>query len=319
MLTERAGARGWPAIALARACGGSPRVPFVLEQAPDTVLGSVAVDHLAVLRRYPDAFALTPGGVALRLPVGERDDRLAEVHADLRDQGLIVAWRDEPYPLRGRDGVVHGIIERAASRFWGTLTLGAHCNGYVADAQGRPTHLWIARRAETKPTDPGRLDNLVGGGVPAGQTPREALVREGWEEAGLVPDQMQGAVAHEVIELECDIPEGRQLEHLHVFDLELPAGVSPRAIDGEVEWHRCLPVAEALARAAAGELTTDAALVTLAFALRWQLLEPAAAAAESTRAGVELDASQARAFAALVARGAGAGAANPDFSTIQTH
>ena len=77
------------------------------------------------------------------------------------------------------------LIERAAARFWGTLTFGAHANGYVADAQGRPTHLWIARRSTHKATDPGKLDNLVGGGVPHGQTPFETLVREGFEEAGL--------------------------------------------------------------------------------------------------------------------------------------
>ena len=47
-----------------------------------------------------------------------------------------------------------------------------------------------------------------------------------------------------------------------------------------------MPVAEALARAAAGELTTDSALVTLDFALRRGLLgtglEPADARAGST-------------------------------------
>ena len=78
-------------------------------------------------------------------------------------------------------GVSHATIERAAARFWGTLTLGAHCNGYVADAHGRPTHLWVARRSLSKPTDPGMLDNLIGGGVPLGQSPLEALQREAFE------------------------------------------------------------------------------------------------------------------------------------------
>ena len=75
-------------------------------------------------------------------------------------------------------------MERAAARFWGSLTLGAHCNGWVAGPGGRAAMLWIGRRAPHKATDPGRLDNLVGGGVPDGQSPDEALWREGWEEAG---------------------------------------------------------------------------------------------------------------------------------------
>ena len=294
----------WSAIALARACTGPARVPFVLmdderdEHGP--VLGSVAVDHLDALREWPDAFVRidgadgAPRALALRLPAPERDARLARVHERLRTLGLIVAWRDEPYPLRDRTGGEHGTIERAASRFWGTLTLGAHCNGFVADAAGRPTHLWIARRSYSKPTDPGRLDNMVGCGVALGQTPREAVIREGWEEAGLVPSQMAGLVTGGLVDLECDIPEGRQHERLHVFDLELPAGLAPRNVDGEVAEHRLMTVAEALARAAAGELTTDATLATLDFALRRGLVEPASPDAEST-----LTPSQWQAFEAL--------------------
>ena len=295
----------WPAIALARACDGPARIPFVLMEDGGPVLGSVAVAHLAALRAWPEAFATiaAPGGapraLVLRLPAPARDARLAQIHARLHADGLIVGWRDEPYPLRDRDGGEHGTIERAASRFWGTLTLGAHCNGYVADASGRPTHLWIARRSLTKPTDPGRLDNLIGGGVPRGQSPREAVIREGWEEAGLEPAQMAGLLTGGLVDLECDIPEGRQHERLHVFDLELPAGVVPRNIDGEVAEHRLMPVAEALARAAAGKLTTDAALATLDFAGRRGLVEPITAGRAPTGAGAELTMAQWQAFEAL--------------------
>lgn len=285
----------WPALRLARECGGRPRVPFLLAAdggGARAVLGSVAVADVARLRAWPDAFAIedaaggAPAAVVLTLAPAGRDARLAQIHAALRADGAIVGWRDEPYPLRDRDGGEHATIERAASRFWGTMTLGAHCNGYVADAAGRPAWLWIARRALTKQTDAGRLDNLVGGGVPRGQGPREAVVREGWEEAGLTPAQMAGLEPGRVIELDADVPEGRQHERLFVFDLALPPGLEPRNIDGEVAEHRLMPVAEALARAAAGELTTDAALVTLDFALRRGLLgpalEPAGATAEST-------------------------------------
>ena len=290
----------WSAIALARACDGPARVPFVLMDERGPVLGSVAVDHLDALREWPDAFERihAPGGapraLVLRLPAPVRDARLAQVHERLRARGLITAWRDEPYPLRDRTGGEHGTIERAASRFWGTLTLGAHCNGWVAEASGRPSHLWIARRSLSKPTDPGRLDNMVGCGVALGQMPRDAVIREGWEEAGLAPAQMAGLVTGGLIDLECDIPEGRQHERLHVFDLELPAGLAPRNIDGEVAEHRLMTIAEALARAAAGELTTDATLATLDFALRRGLVEPSSSPAEST-----LTPSQHAAFEAL--------------------
>jgi 8-oxo-dGTP pyrophosphatase MutT (NUDIX family) len=281
----------WPALDLARECNGPPRVPFLLGTA-DVVLGSVALRDLDALREWPDAFGVDadprtghPTAVRLRLAPAVRDARLAAIHERLHAQGRIRGWRDEPYPLRDRAGGEHATIERAASRFWGTLTWGAHCNGYVADAGGRPTHLWIARRSDTKPTDPGRLDNLIGGGVPRGQSPREAVVREGWEEAGLEPARMAALVEGSTIELDCDIPEGRQHERLFVFDLALPAGLVPRNVDGEVAEHRLMPVDEAIARAAAGELTTDAALVTFDFAVRHGRIEPTAGGAESTAAG----------------------------------
>ena len=275
----------WPALELARARRGLARVPFILPVpvvlGGERVLGSVALAHLPVLRAFPDAFepvdtdgAGVPRALALRLAADGRDERLAEIHERLNRRGLIRGWRHEPYPLRDHAGHEHATIERAASRFWGTLTWGAHCNGYVADEQGRPTHLWIARRAESKSVDPGRLDNLVAGGVARGQTALGALLREAWEEAGLQAAQLEGLVTGSVIEVDCDVAEGRQHELLHVFDLELPAGVEPHNTDGEVAEHRLIPLAEAYARAAAGEFTTDAALATFDFAWRRGPIEP---------------------------------------------
>jgi hypothetical protein len=105
---------------------------------------------------------------------------------------------------------------------------------------------------------------------------------------------MAGLETGGLVDLECDIPEGRQHERLHVFDLELPAGLAPRNIDGEVAEHRLMTVAEALARAAAGELTTDATLATLDFAVRRGLVEPLSPGSAST-----LTRSQRAAFEAL--------------------
>ena len=147
------------------------------------------------------------------------------------------------------------------------------CRG--TGGSGRPTHLWIARRALTKATDPGRLDNLVGGGVPHGQTPFETQVREGFEEAGLDAAVMRGAVPGRTLELRRDVEEGFMHEQLHTFDLRLPVDLVPRNQDGEVAELRLWPMAPALALAAGDAMTVDAALVTLDFALRHGLLAPA--------------------------------------------
>lgn len=240
------------------------RLPFFVGSRP---VGSVAAGHLGALRAWPQWLELQPARVTLTAP--DPDTAFATMNAALREQGLVQAWRDEFYAVTClRTGQRLARTERAASRFWGTLTLGAHANGYVADAQGRPTHLWIARRSPTKATDPGLLDNLIGGGVADGQTPLEALVREGWEEAGLTQAQMAAARAAGVIRLNRPIPEGHQLEDLHAFDLPLPPGLRPVNQDGEVAGFECLPVHEAVALARGTEMTVDAARVTLAFAAR---------------------------------------------------
>lgn len=266
----------WPAIAAAQR-RHVPRVPLhIIDGGQALPAGSVARDHLGALARWPQALRVDETGVALKLPAAERSAFFAEANAALREAGLILAWRDETYPLPSlTDGRLLATLERAASRFWGTLTFGAHCNGCLADGAGRPTHLWIARRSLSKPTDPGRRDNLIGGGVPHGQTPTEAVLREGWEEAGLLPEQMSVLQRGRVIHLARDIAEGFQREDLSVFDLALPAGLIPRNQDGEVASIELLPIDQALALAAGDEMTVDAALVMLDFALRHRLLPEA--------------------------------------------
>jgi len=261
---------GWPALAAARDADPSTRTTFCIGGRP---AGSVARAHLDVLRAWPALLRVSDSGVDLQVPLAQRDSALRQMNTSLREQGLIRAWRDEIFSVPDllTDQTL-AAMERAAARFWGTLTLGAHANGYLADAAGRPTHLWVAQRAEHKATDAGLFDNLIGGGVAQGQSPFDALVREGGEEAGLAPTLVRTARAGSVIRLHRSVAEGFQLEELHCFDLCLPPSCVPRNTDGEVQNFRCWPVKEALALAAGTSMTVDAALVSLDFAVRHGLL-----------------------------------------------
>ena len=274
----------WWQIAAARAHDPATRVPFFIA---GHAVGSVAHAHVATLQRWPAWLRAAPGRIELIADDAARNEALASINHTLREEGLVRAWRDESYAIVSLcSGLRLARTERAAARFWGTLTVGAHANGFVANADGRPTHLWIAQRSPHKATDPGLHDNLIGGGVADGQNPRAALVREGWEEAGLRSEQMAPARPGRVIRLCRDVPEGLQLEDLHSFDLRLPAGTTPQNQDGEVARFDRLPVAQALALAAGDTMTVDAALVTLDFGLRHGLLaEPPGAAALGLRAG----------------------------------
>ena len=112
--------------------------------------------------------------------------------------------------------------------------------------------------------------------MPHGQSPAQALVREAWEEAGLRPAELHGLQPGSVLALQREVAEGWQHEWLYSHDVELPAGRVPQNQDGEVAGFTLMPVADALAlacgRVPGAEMTADAALVTLDFALRHRLL-----------------------------------------------
>lgn len=296
----------WKCLELARTHLPSTRLPVMLcdQHGSPVPIGSVSRAHVAAICSLAGADAVRETDTALHLPWSFADPGLCEaalgrLNLRLRDAGLIVAWRDEAFPVwplgveaaacaraQGDAGLPR--FERAAARFWGTVTLGAHCNGYVSDAFGRPHRLWIARRSPLKATDPGLLDNLVGGGVPAGQTPLDTLRREGWEEAGLDSAQLASAVPGNIQALCCDIREGLQREYLYAYDLALPPDFRPINQDGEVESFTCMTVEQALEAAGLGLMTVDAALVTLDFGLRHGLLgaHASALAERQRRSGV---------------------------------
>lgn len=267
-------ATDWPAITAARLSDPAKRLPFFIrDQQHAQLTGSVARLHLPALAQWANALQITDQAVTLTLPAAARTAFFAQANQALRSQGLITGWRNETFPVVAQtSAALLATQERAACRFWGCTTYGAHCNAYVVDGNGRPSHLWIARRALDKATDPGLLDNLVGGGVPHGQTPAQAVQREAWEEAGLLPAHLQHLAAGRRLRVARDVAEGFQLEDVSVYDLALPAGLTPCNQDGEVSSITLMPLAQALAHAAAGDMTVDAALVTLDFALRHRLL-----------------------------------------------
>ncbi|MDP6121564.1 MAG: hypothetical protein QF450_09225 [Rhodospirillales bacterium] len=66
---------------------------------------------------------------------------------------------------------------------FGLCAYGVHVNGYVRGGGGM--EMWIGRRALDKLTAPGKLDQLVAGGQPAGATLRDNLINECAEEVSL--------------------------------------------------------------------------------------------------------------------------------------
>ena len=169
---------------------------------------------------------------------------LPAVGRALAEAGLC-RWRDEAFDVRASaGGPALGTIDRGAMAVLGLEAVGVHLNGLVHRPDG--WHIWIGRRAMDKKLDPGKLDNMVGGGVPAGLGPDETLVKEADEEAGLPRWLVAQAVAFSVITYVMERPEGLRRDRLHCYDLQLPESTVPCPVDGEVSGFELLPAASVL-------------------------------------------------------------------------
>jgi 8-oxo-dGTP pyrophosphatase MutT (NUDIX family) len=233
-------------------------------------VGRVTLERARRLGGWPDYFLVGVDAVdcapSLATPAA-RTAVFAEVARTLAAEGALTSWRDERYTVAARPGEATLFeIERAAARYFGVHTFAAHGNGVV----GRPDdwQMWLARRSPVKPIDPGLLDNLVGGGIPAGASVADTLVKEAWEEAGIPAQLAREAVPAGVVDIRRDQPDGLQRETIHVHDLWLPPDFVPANQDGEAVEHRLCVPADVLAAIATDEVTADASLVIVDFLLR---------------------------------------------------
>ena len=236
----------------------------------DRVVGLLSRERTARLRGWPAWFDVGRSGVTLAASLATPEQRtaaFAEVARALADEGALTAWRDERYAVAERpDDAPLFELERAAARYFGVHTSAAHLNGLVGGAAD--WRMWLARRSSTKPIDPGLLDNLVGGGIAAGASVADTLVKEAWEEAGLAADRARAALRVGEVRICRDQSDGLQRETIHVHELWLPVDFVPRNRDGEAVEHRLCARDAVLAVLATDDITADASLVIVDFLLR---------------------------------------------------
>ncbi|SAK83224.1 NUDIX hydrolase [Caballeronia ptereochthonis] len=267
-----------PAIVAARRFDAAAHAPFIIG---DERVGWIRHADVDALRRWPDVFEIAAASVRLRASLADANTRSAALGAvigALYAEGRIPGWRDETYAIRNDfDAAPLAFIERAASRFFGTMTYAVHLNGIVKYA-GKAPHLWIARRSDTKATDPGMLDNVVAGGIGWGFELMPTLVKECWEEAGMSAELARTAERGRTFHVLQSLPEGTQAEQIFVYDVSLPPDFAPRNQDGEVGEHRLARIEEVARWIEEGKLTVDASLATLDCMLRRQWIDEDACA-----------------------------------------
>lgn len=260
--------------------------PFVPGRFLPVRLGAAAVGWarpalVPALARLDPA---TSAAGAIALP--EAPERLEALTRAMAEVGLM-RWRGEAFDvLATPDGPALSRIDRGALPVFGLLARGAHLNGLVRRPEG--VFLWVARRAAHRALDPGKLDHLAAGGVAAGYSPHETLVKEAGEEAAIPPELAARAQPRARLAYSMERHEGLRRDLIHGFDLDLPEEFAPHAADGEAESFALWPLAQALARVRETEdFKFNVALVLIDLGLREGLIPPASAEAQTLRTALD--------------------------------
>lgn len=194
---------------------------------------------------------------------------------------VLKGWRNELYPVNKSQSAGSEIIsiERSGSPLFGVVTYGIHMTAYVKQQDGS-IKIWVPRRAKSKQTYGGMLDNTVAGGLSTGESPFECLVREAAEEASFSENLIRpkakacGTVSYFYVRDERAGGESGLLqpEVEYVYDLEIGPNVVPKPADGEVEEFYLWTVEEVQKAMSEGQFKPNCAVVLLDFFVRHGIL-----------------------------------------------
>lgn len=217
---------------------------------PFTVAGAqvgwVRHDVARLLAPHDGVFQVAEEAVRLhpRLTAPEeRSAALDEVCQTLTAEHRTPALRGERYAVSRRWGDQPLMsVDRGVVSLFGVQAYGVHVNGVVGGER-----LWIAKRAVDKAVAPGKLDNMIAGGQPAGLGLMDNLVKEAAEEADIPEDLARQARPVGIVTYCQEDAWGLKPDTMFCYDLDVPESFHPRNTDGEIEDFRLMEVAEVLA------------------------------------------------------------------------
>ena len=235
--------------------------------------GYLTPEDAKVLQTLSSHWARVPLGLhwdTLEGTPASRSRALAELAKQLHDLGYVTGWRNEKFSYWedhvigvGRQSLEPSSklpaafeMERSAFRFFGLRSHAVHVNGFTPEGR-----LWCGRRALTKPTDPGMLDNVAAGGLPVGESLQSCGVREMAEEAGISQALALTAASHGHVSTCRAVATGWHHETLWVYNLLVPPEVTPINQDGEVSEFACMSPKQVVEAIANHAFTVDAACV----------------------------------------------------------
>ncbi len=217
-------------------------MPFVHN---DECIGFMRFDFVEKLKVYPDIFSISGQSVQLHNALKgykQITATLLELGNSLVESGDVKYLLDEPYPVKNTAFETLFELDRALVAYFGFRSYGQHLNGFVR--RDEQLFLWIARRSLDRRIFPGKLDNLVAGGLPHGLSLKENLQKECLEEAGMQPDIASRAILVSALTYNAMNEKGYKPDTLYCYDIELSEEFVPENTDGEVAGFELMPVEE---------------------------------------------------------------------------
>ncbi len=227
-----------------RHCNSHDLTDLVIWHIEGRKAGLVGPQLASRLRDFPDVFIRDSCALELnkRLStVRDRTSAVSDLLDRLREDSFIGPLRNEPYAVAHRPGgEALMIIDRSAATAFGVISTGFHLNGTIG--AGTDLAMWIARRAMSKMTFPGQLDNMVAGGQPATITLAENVRKECHEEASIPEALARQAVPVSLVSYIMKSNDGLRRHVMYIYDLDLPPEFVPRPFDGEVDSFALTPI-----------------------------------------------------------------------------
>jgi len=239
-------------------------------------IGWLRRDNAKVLARHASIFSVTENEA--RLLVEGSCDEISHAVDGVVDtlvaERRVPKWRNETFDVMPRWGEPPIFrLDRGAVPFFGVRAYGVHLNGYRRTGTGYA--LWIGKRAADKLVDPGKLDNMVAGGIGNGHGAVDTLVKEAEEEAGIPPALIGGAVPVGALTYCMETRTGIRDDVMFVYDLEVPTDFAPNNTDGEIAGFELMPIDGVLERIrTSADFKFNVNLVILDFAVRHGVLCP---------------------------------------------
>lgn len=240
-------------------------------------VGWLSPERADALKRYPKLFTRDAETIALasnlKTPAA-RSKAIAEIGAELADSGAFGKLQDEYYAVKNAWSEPELFeLDRGLVPGFGVRAYGVHVNGFVRTSHG--LSLWIGTRAMDRKVEPGKRDNMVAGGQPAGLTLMENLAKECDEEARIdlplaLTARLTGAITYSF-----NTATGVRDDTMFCFDLEMPPDVTPVNRDGEISRFDLVPLGDVLAEVRdTDRYKFNVNLVIIDFAIRHGVLTP---------------------------------------------